>query len=140
MTVCIDTNVVLGMFTASHAFRPLFEAWFHGKLQWALSTEILLEYEEIMQRQAGQQKAEAMLQIITLVALQHGNVIFSSPSFRFHLITADPDDDKFADCAIAAAADYIITSDHHFDVLIGSRYKPQPITPEEFIRRHSGGA
>jgi len=63
-----------------------------------------------------------------------------SPGFRFHLITADPDDDKFADCAIAAEADYLITEDRHFDVLKTAGYKPQPITPEEFIRRHLGGA
>jgi len=139
MTVCIDTNVVPGMFTTTHAYRPTFEAWFRGKLQWAVSTEILLEYEEIMQRKASLQKAEAMMQIITLVALRHGNIVFSSPSFRFHLIAADPDDDKFADCAIAAEADYLITEDRHFDVLKTAGYRPQPITPEEFLRRHLGG-
>ena len=59
-----------------------------------------------------------------------------SPSFFFRTISADRDDDKFADCAIAANADYIITSDKHFAPLIGSGYKPQSITPEEFISRH----
>ena len=34
------------------------------------------------------------------------------------------------------AASYIITSDKHFAALIGSGFKPQPITPEEFIARH----
>ena len=48
-------------------------------------------------------------------------------------------DDKFADCAIAAHADFIITSDQHFNVLIGSGYKPRPITPEEFIAQHLAG-
>ena len=60
MTVRIDTNVVPGMFTASHAYRPIFEEWFCGRLQWAVSTEILLKYEEIMQRKASPQKADAM--------------------------------------------------------------------------------
>ena len=139
MTVCIDTNVVLGMFTASHAYRPIFEEWFCGRLQWAVSTEILLEYEEIMQRKASPQKADAMMQIITLVALRHGNIVFSSPSFRFHLIAADPDDDKFADCAVAAEADFVVTEDAHFDVLRGSGHKPQPIAPAEFIARLGDG-
>ncbi len=92
-----------------------------------------------MQRKASLQKAEAMMQIITLVALRHGNIVFSSPSFRFHLIAADPDDDKFADCAIAAEADYLITEYRHFDVLKTAGYQPQPITPEESLRRHLGG-
>lgn len=45
------------------------------------------------------------------------NVKYFDPHFRFHLITADPDDNKFVDCAIAANAKYIVTEDHHFDVL-----------------------
>lgn len=135
MIVCIDTNVVLGMFTAGHAHRPIFDAWFDGQFQWAVTTEIYLEYTEIMLRQAGQRKTDMMMQIFALVNARHGNLLFGSPTFRFHLITADPDDDKFADCAIAAEADWIITSDRHFEALIGSGYKPQPITPLRFIER-----
>lgn len=63
-----------------------------------------------------------------------------SPTFRFHLIAADPDDNKFAGCAIAAEADFIITGDRHFDVLRGSGYKPQPVTPEDFVQLHLSGA
>jgi len=52
-----------------------------------------------------------------------------------HPITHDPDDNKFADCAIAAEADFILTEDRHFQELNGSGYKPQPITPAEFMKR-----
>ncbi|MEO5913852.1 MAG: hypothetical protein ABIS50_06440 [Luteolibacter sp.] len=51
-------------------------------------------------------------------------------------MSADRDDDKFADCAITADADFIVTSDSHFRVLNGSGYRPQPITPEAFIDRY----
>jgi uncharacterized protein len=54
--------------------------------------------------------------------------------------SADRDDDKFADCAITANADFIVTSDAHFRVLAGSGYRPQPITPEMFIERVLGRA
>ena len=37
--------------------------------------------------------------------------------YHLHLITADPDDDKFVDCAFKANAKYIVTQDHHYDVL-----------------------
>ena len=50
------------------------------------------------------------------------------------------DDDKFADCAIAAEAEWIVTEDAHFDVLKNSGHKPQPITPEAFIRNVLGKA
>ena len=40
-----------------------------------------------------------------------------TPYFHFGLITVDPDDNKFIDCAIAANARYIVTNDRHYDVL-----------------------
>ena len=36
---------------------------------------------------------------------------------HFGLIDADPDDNKFVDCAVAADAEYIVTNDSHFNVL-----------------------
>ncbi len=97
MIVLIDTNVLLGMFTTGHAHRPIFDAWFAGSLNWATSTEILLEYEEVMQRQGSLQKAEKMMAIMALVNERHENVLRISPTFHFHLNTGDPDDDRFAD-------------------------------------------
>lgn len=136
MTVCIDTNVLLGMFTASHSHRPILEAWLQRAFIWAVSTDILLEYEEIMLREGGAGKGTKMLRIMQMAASAHGNLRLVSPTYRFRAITEDPDDDKFADCAITAEADWLITEDRHFNSLIGSGYKPQPITPEEFIRLH----
>jgi predicted nucleic acid-binding protein len=37
--------------------------------------------------------------------------------YHWQLIKQDPDDNKFADCAIAANADYLVTNDKHFNVL-----------------------
>lgn len=37
--------------------------------------------------------------------------------FHWNLITADPDDNKFVDCAFAAGATYIVSDDSHFEVL-----------------------
>ena len=31
--------------------------------------------------------------------------------------SSDPDDNKFVDCAIASNAKYVVSQDHHFDVL-----------------------
>ena len=45
------------------------------------------------------------------------NVIRISPDFRFNMITTDPDDNKFVDCAITAGATYIVSNDHHFSEL-----------------------
>ena len=47
---------------------------------------------------------------------QH-RIVLITPSFKFRLIEADHDDDKFVDCAFAANATYIVSDDKHFDVL-----------------------
>ena len=135
MIVCIDTNVVLGVFTTGHRYRPIFESWLSGRLTWAVTTEILFEYDEIMVRQGSPAKALKMRQIMQVADRLPGRLIHISPSFRFNLISRDSDDNKFVDCAIAAEADYIITSDHHFDEIVGLGYKPQPIAPDDFICR-----
>ena len=46
-------------------------------------------------------------------------VEYITPYYRFNLVKADPDDNKFVDCAISANAHYIVTNDHHYDVLKG---------------------
>lgn len=42
---------------------------------------------------------------------------FGTVYFDFNLIQADPDDNKFVDCAITAGARYVVTEDHHYDVI-----------------------
>ena len=45
------------------------------------------------------------------------NVERVTPAYHFNLITADPDDNKFVDCAITAGATYIVSNDRHFNEL-----------------------
>lgn len=40
-----------------------------------------------------------------------------SSTLKLILISNDPDDDKFVDCAIASSADYLVTHDNHFNIL-----------------------
>ena len=136
MTVVIDTNVVLGMAAASHPHAAILDVWLAGRLKWAVSTDILTEYDEILGRMKGPAKATQFLDFIQTWGAPQGTLPLISPSFFFRTIAADHDDDKFADCAIAAHADYLITHDKHFAPLIGSGLKPQPITPEDFITRY----
>jgi len=112
MIVVIDTNAVLimfklTMFKPSHPGHILFRVWSTGRFVWAVTTEIVLEYEEIMTRLvSAAYAAQAMSTVSRIGLLRPGSLLQLSPSFRFHTITNDPDDDKFADCAIAAHADY----------------------------------
>ena len=76
-----------------------------------------------------------MARLMDLAELTSGNLVRVTPSFQFHVVTDDPDDNIFADCAITAGADYLITEDRHFARLGNAGYKTQPIKPREFIAR-----
>ena len=135
MTVVLDTNVVLQARAPGHDFHRILIGLLAGQFNLAASTAILLEYEEILTARVGAARWRQFATVLDAMAAWHGNVRQVEPSFRWRLITADPDDDKFADCAIAAEAEWIVTEDAHFDVLRDARHKPQPITPGEFIAR-----
>lgn len=101
----------------------------NDRFTWVVSTEILLEYEEVVTERAGAARWSILERLLSISS----NVMRVSPSYRFGLISADVDDNKFADCAVAANAEYIVTTDHHFQSMHGSGFKPQVVTPEQFM-------
>jgi len=135
MMVVLDTNVVLQALNPRHEYACIMDEWYAGRFVWALSTDILMEYREVIVRHSGSSRWDAFDRLLRLAAIYRGNLHHISPSYYFRTITADRDDDKFADCAITAHADWIVTEDSHFNALIGSGFKPQPIKPSDFIAR-----
>lgn len=58
---------------------------------------------------------------------------FFDPRFRFNIITEDPDDNKFVDCAIVSQAEFIVSNDHHFDEVKRCPFpKVDVVTLQEF--------
>ena len=140
MTVCLDTGVFLQIFGRKQPFHPILRALLDGRLTLALSTEILLEYEEVIAKLSGGERWRNVAALLRLLAELHGNVRQVEPQYRFGVVADDPDDNKFCDCAIAAEADFVVTDDAHFGALKSAGYKPQPVSPEEFIREQLAGA
>jgi len=78
-----------------------------------VTNDILEEYEEIIASHMSPLAAKIVIETI----LRANNVLRVDAQYRFGLITSDVDDNKFVDCAIVSNADYIVSEDHHFDVL-----------------------
>ncbi len=78
-----------------------------------VTTEILEEYAEIITQKMSVEVATNVIHLL----LESKYVDFVNPSFRLQMISADPDDNKFVDCAFAANATYIVSDDRHYDVL-----------------------
>ena len=109
----------------------------------AVSTAILLEYEEGITRLSGRVCWSQIAELFEHLEALHGTFHRRESAFQFRIITADPDDKKFVDCAIAAQADFTVTDDQHFSVLKNSGYAPRVVTLEglrdELLRRKLGG-
>ena len=136
MTVCLDTGVFLQIFGRQQPFYPILRALLDGRLTLAVSTEILLEYEEVTVKLSGIERWREVVALLELLTRLHDNIRQIEPQYRFGVVVVDPDDNKFCDCAIAGAVDFVITEDNHFAALKSAGFRPQPLTPDEFIRLH----
>lgn len=129
--VVIDTNCLLQIIARKSPYRPIWDAFLEGRFTLCVSDEILDEYQEILEQQISSTVAENVVMLILNLA----NVQLVDPHFRMALITADPDDNKFVDCAFAAGADYLVSEDSHFRVLHDTPF-PQLnlVTLDEFLQ------
>ncbi|MBO4662049.1 MAG: putative toxin-antitoxin system toxin component, PIN family [Bacteroidaceae bacterium] len=129
--VVIDTNCLLQIISHKSPYRPIWDAFLDGRYDLCVSNDILDEYQEIL----GQLITPTVAENVVLLILNRENVRLVDPHFRMELITADPDDNKFVDCAFASGADYLVSEDSHFNVL---RNTPFPhlnlVTLDEFMQ------
>src|ERR1039457_1951037 len=109
MILCLDTNTVVQALAQHHSFHPILDAWDAGHLTWAVSTPVLLEYEEVLTRLSGPSRERKLARVMDLAELASGNLLRVTHSFQFRVVTADPDDNSFTDCASTADAEYLLT-------------------------------
>lgn len=112
--VVLDTNCLVASIKRDSIYYPVWRSFIEGKFCLCFSDEILNEYEEIIAKLTG---SEEVAQNIIRAILNRTNTQHIKIYYRFGLIQADPDDNKFVDCAIKTNAKYIVSEDHHFDVL-----------------------
>ena len=84
-----------------------------GRISLCVNTDILSEYEEKLAEKTTPEIARNVLEAITRLH----TTVFQQVYFHFGLIEADPDDNKFVDCALAVGARFIVSNDHHYDIL-----------------------
>ena len=111
--IVLDTNCLIAALSRHSEYYPVWSEFQAGKYILCVSNEILEEYEEIIEKKTSAVVAQNVINLL----LKSNNVELVTPSFKFRLIEADHDDDKFVDCAFAANATYIVSDDKHFDVL-----------------------
>lgn len=108
--IVLDTNSLLQILGIRSKYHFLFNEFLLEHYVLCVSTEILLEYEEILRKKASPSAADLFLKVIA----RSRNVERKDPYFRLGIIKQDADDNKFVDCAFVCQADYIVTDDGHF--------------------------
>jgi putative PIN family toxin of toxin-antitoxin system len=113
MIIVLDTNILVVSLTSRSPYHKIFTALKNNKYTLAVSTEIKMEYQEIISDKYSSRIAHELLNLLSELP----NVLFTTVYYHWQLISADKEDNKFVDCAIASAADYVVTEDNHFNIL-----------------------
>lgn len=113
MRAVLDTNVVVSAAFFGGPPRRVVDAWISGQLQLVVSPSIFDEYLRVCSRLA-ETYVDTDYQPLLTAFLAHGLLIGDANDER--AITADPDDDKFMRCALAANATVVSGDRHLLDV------------------------
>lgn len=113
MKIVLDTNCLVKVIMPGSYNNDIWEAFRAAKYVLCVTNEILFEYHEILCKHYNIIVANTVLKEL----METPNIERVNPTFRFNLITANPDDNKFVDCAIIAGATYIVSNDRHFHEL-----------------------
>jgi len=111
--VVLDTNSLIQCISHHSRYHDIWLSVLDGRNLFCVSNEIIEEYEEILERKTSHNFASLAVNVI----LNNPHTVFVTPFYHFDLIKADPDDNKFVDCAVAGIAKFIVTEDHHYDIL-----------------------
>lgn len=117
--IVLDTNCLLASLSKRGMYHDVWTGLLNGEYELCVSNEILEEYEEIISQKTNALIASNVIQTL----LNCPFVLCFDPHFKFRMVEADWDDNKFTDCAIIANAHYIVSNDNHLLSI------PQPSFP-----------
>lgn len=105
----LDTNIIISS-ALGGALVLILERWDKGEFTVIVTSDILREYFEVLNRPKFKLKQET-IDKITRYIYQFSEFVI--PEEKIKLIKADPADDKFLEAAIAGKVDFIVSGDDH---------------------------
>ena len=111
--IVLDTNCLVQIVAKQAKYGYVWNDVLDGKITLSVTNEILFEYEEILTKFYGQKVARMVVEMILILPPTQKYEIY----YHWTLVTEDPDDDKFVDCAVISNAKYLVSNDKHFNVL-----------------------
>lgn len=133
MRIILDTNVLYaGLYSSEGASYQILRAIERGKIQIILSTTLLFEYEDILNRKRSElglsgNQIEAILDNLCRLS-EHQKIYYLWRPFL-----QDPKDDHILEVAVASQTKIIVT--HNIKDFYGiDKFGIRPITPKEFLK------
>jgi predicted nucleic acid-binding protein len=134
--IVADAHVILRGIRSRHgASGYILAEMLKGNIAFALSTAIVLEYEDVLGRTGllGTPPVATRMQVEVILDALCAGATLVSPWFRFRPFLDDPKDDLYVECALAAGADYIVTDDKHFRHPSVKRFGLKALSARDFI-------
>lgn len=129
MKIVIDTNCLLSCIGKKSLYRNVFDAFLENRFTICVSSEILLEYEEVFNRFWGSDITNNLLALFETSDNFEQVMVY----YNWQLISKDKDDNKFVDTFIASKTDLLISNDSSITALRGNKFPPLNImTLQEF--------
>ena len=129
--IVLDTNCLLQSLPSKSPYHKIWTDILSGRISLCVNTEILDEYEEILSQKIN---SEVATNVVEAIARLH-TTTYQEIYVHFGLIHDDEDDNKFADCAVASGAEFIVTNDKHYNILTKTPWpNVKVINIREFIK------
>ena len=110
MKIILDTNVLIsGIFVSGPPYQIL-KAWKEGKIQIAVSKEILAEYHRVAEELSEKFPSVEISQILALFTI-HAEMV-NTQGLEVS-VCEDPDDNMFISCALGSTSKIIVSGDKH---------------------------
>ncbi|MEA2068117.1 MAG: putative toxin-antitoxin system toxin component, PIN family [Verrucomicrobiota bacterium] len=135
MRIVCDTNVLVSGVLFNGPPRRILERVALGKIENAISLEILAEAKDVLARPKFGLSSE---QVAGIIETFTETFMLVAPVERVRVVENDPDDDRILEAARAAKADLIISGDKHL-LSLGIWSNVEIISPAVFMERHGNG-
>jgi uncharacterized protein len=126
--IVIDTNVFVSSVLGGR-LAVITDLWRNGQFTLIVSHEIVREYIEVLRR-PKLRLLSSHIDAVAAFVLQRAE--FVTPTTQVTIVTADPDDNKFLEAAVAGQAEYLVSGDHHL-LDFGAHQGIRIVTAREFI-------
>lgn len=132
MRVVIDTNVMVSALLFAGVTSQLMPLWQKGSVTLLLSRAILEEYLQVLAYPKFQLTKTEIRGLVEGEVLPFADIVRSTR--RLRIVTNDPSDDKFLECAVSGKAKALISDDK--DLLVLRQFRTVEIlTPAQFLSK-----